>query len=108
MTEQTLSSEPIVSDLVRENASFAEIVVLFVDGLHERITTMEEALASSDFESLRVAAHQLKGSGAGYGYPILTEKAAKLEQVAKDQSIDECQNLVDDIRKLSSRIKVGP
>jgi len=108
MIEHTLSSEAIVSNLVREDASFAEIVVQFVEGLQERITTMEKAMASSDYDSLRMAAHQLKGSGAGYGYPILTEKSAKLEQAAKDQNNEECRTLVDEIRKLNSRIKVGP
>lgn len=108
MAEQTLSNDPIVSDLVREDASFAEIVIQFVDGLSDRVSAMEEAIGASDFESLRVSAHQLKGSGAGYGYPILTEKAALLEDAAKGSNSEACQPLVSEIRSLSSRVVVGP
>ncbi len=108
MTEQAISNDPIVSELVREDASFAEIVVQFVEGLGERVTVMETAITASDFEGLRVAAHQLKGSGAGYGYPILTEKAALLEVAAKESNGDDCQPLVSEIRQISERVIVGP
>ena len=53
---------PIGSDLLKEDPSFADIVVQFVEGLSNRLATMEEALNTSDFQALRVAAHQLKGS----------------------------------------------
>ncbi len=108
MAEQTISNDPIASELVREDASFAEIVVQFVEGLDGRVTNMEEAIGTQDFESLRVTAHQLKGSGAGYGYPILTEKAALLEDAAKGKDGYVCQSLVSEIRTLSARVVVGP
>ncbi len=101
-------NDPISSDLVKDDASFADIVVQFVDGLTNRLGTMEGALESADFEALRVAAHQLKGSGGGYGYPILTDRAAKLEEWAKSQTLDECRVCLDELRDICSRVIVGP
>jgi len=107
MSDQTPDPDgKIGSDLVKQDASFADIVVQFVEGLGERLTKMTDALDSTDFDALRMAAHQLKGSGGGYGYPILTERAAKLEQFAKDQSLDDCAAALGELKALCSRVVV--
>jgi len=100
--------EPIISELVQEDASFADIVVQFIEGLGDRIAIMEDALRAADFEALRGAAHQLKGSGGGYGYPILTKCAAELERNAKAHSLECCAEQLEDLRGLCSRVVVGP
>lgn len=108
MTDQDQDPEdPIESELVREDASFADIVVEFVDGLEARLNKMVTAVETRDFESLRVAAHQLKGSGGGYGYPQLTAQAADLEQRAKVEVIEECREALEGLKKLCDRVIVG-
>jgi HPt (histidine-containing phosphotransfer) domain-containing protein len=107
MTEETSAgSGPIGSQLVRDDPSFEDLVVQFVEGLQGRLDNMEKAIRASDFESLRVAAHQLKGSGGGYGYPILTKRAAELERSAKDQALDECFDVLTELREICSRVVV--
>ena len=98
--------EPIVSELVQEDASFADIVLQFVEGLSDRISTMEDALRAADFEALRGAAHQLKGSGGGYGYPVLTQCAAELERNAKSHSFEDCAQHLDGLKQVCSRVVV--
>ncbi|UCE58748.1 MAG: Hpt domain-containing protein [Phycisphaerales bacterium] len=101
------SQELIGSELVAEDESFADIVVQFVDGLSRRLDTMEDAIRASDFEALRTAAHQLKGSGGGYGYPILTERAAELEKGAKAKLLGDCAQQIEELRQLAARIVVS-
>lgn len=101
------SNEKIISELIIEDESFEDIVIQFVEGLSDRVKTMEDALRSSDFEALRVAAHQLKGSGGGYGYPILTEMATVLEEQAKNQSMDECQQEFEKLKEVCTRVVVS-
>ncbi len=98
----------IGSELVREDSSFADIVVQFVEGLQERLDTMEAAINAADFESLRVVAHQIKGSGWGYGYPILSQQAAELEKRAKERVLDDCVAIFDDLKKLCDRVVINP
>ena len=100
--------DPIRSELLREDESFADIVLEFVDGLSDRLTKMEEALNQSDFDALRVAAHQLKGSGGGYGYPILTDHAAQLESHAKAKAMQDCLDAFEELRRIVSRVVVEP
>lgn len=107
MTDEKQPPEgPIASDLVDEDASFSDIVMDFVNGLDKRLARMDQALNSSDFEDLRIAAHQLKGSGGGYGYPILTERAAELERHAKTSALDDCIKGLDELRQLCARVVV--
>ena len=100
--------DPIGSELVKEDPSFADIVGEFVEGLSARLTAMEEALRGSDFETLRTAAHQLKGSGGGYGYPLVTERATELEQHARAQAHDDCVQSFGELQRICSRIVVDP
>ena len=99
-------NDPIESKLVREDPSFADIVLDFVQGLERRIQRMEEAIQEHDLEALRQAAHQLKGSGGGYGYPALTERAATLERQAKAKALDDCRKTLDELRELCQRLVV--
>ena len=96
----------IGSDLVREDASFAELVTQFVAGLSERVTRMEDAIRAADFDALQVAAHQLKGSGGGYGYPILTVRAAQLERHARNQALDQCVEAIEELKTICERVVV--
>ena len=104
---QRTPDDPIGSELMRDDPSYADIVVQFVEGLSNRLATMEEALNTSDFQALRVAAHQLKGSGGGYGYPLLTERAAELEQHAKNSLSDKCGEELEELKQLCARVVVS-
>ncbi|MCO6436225.1 MAG: Hpt domain-containing protein [Phycisphaerae bacterium] len=95
---------PIESLLVREDPSFADLVDLFLSSLPERIMTMEQALRTEDFDALRIAAHQLKGCGAGYGYPALTQQAADLERQALDQQLADCASALGALKDVCGRV----
>ena len=106
--ENSGARDPVGSELVKEDAVYADIVAEFVEGLGDRLTAMNEALRASDFESLRIAAHRLRGSGGGYGYPVLSEGAAQLEQHARGAIAERCRQAVEELEKLCERIVVDP
>ncbi|MCP4592838.1 MAG: Hpt domain-containing protein [bacterium] len=98
--------DPIPSDLVRQDESFADLVQDFVEGLGQRVSEMQEAVSRSDFLALRSLAHQLKGSGGGYGYAQLTELASRLEQDAMAETLPPCQQALDELKVTVSRVVV--
>lgn len=101
-------TQPITSLLVQDDPSFADLVEDFVEGLQERVEAMRVAADKNDCESLGSLAHQLRGAGGGHGYPVLTEKAGILETSAKNASIDECRQQVDELVAICKRVVVGP
>lgn len=108
MTAENQSPNGLIgSDLVRNDPFFEDLVVEFVGGLSERLQAMEKAIYDGDFEALRVAAHQLKGTGGGYGYPVITERAAELERHAEQQVLGDCEVGLASLRELCERVVVS-
>ena len=99
---------PIYSELAQSDKDFVEIVELFVHGLVGRLESMQEALSNNDLDRLRRLAHQLKGSGAGHGYTVLTEKAADIEQQAIKGEIDHIRTGLTELQAVTARIEVLP
>ena len=58
---------------------FSSLVEWFVQELPKRAAAMLEKSNASDWEGLRLAAHQLKGAGGSYGFAPLTPAATRLE-----------------------------
>ena len=62
-----------------DDPEMAELVDLFVDELPQRVEALRAAFDAGDAPSLRRLAHQLRGAGAGYGFPAIGEAAGEVE-----------------------------
>ena len=68
--------------LVRVGSSLAGLVPGYLEGRRRDLATIAVALERSDYDNVRVLGHNMKGSGAGYGFSRITEIGASLEQSA--------------------------
>jgi CheY-like chemotaxis protein len=68
--------------LVRVLASLADLVPGFLDGRRRDVDAIAAALERSDYDNVRILGHNMKGSGAGYGFNRITEIGTSLEQAA--------------------------
>jgi PAS domain S-box-containing protein len=102
------SLPPIVSEFA-DDPDMAEIVEAFVEGLMDRFVCLAEAHAAGDLDLVSTNAHQLKGSGGGYGFPAVTSAAAKIEQLAKDPHPDhgQCLAAINELKMICQRITGG-
>jgi HPt (histidine-containing phosphotransfer) domain-containing protein len=55
----------------------------FLARQRSQLQALTSALTASDYPAVRSYAHNLKGTGRGYGYPELTDLARDLEDAAK-------------------------
>ncbi len=65
----TMSDDPLMKPIIDE----------FVEGLPEEISRLLELLDGRDLPKLRLAVHQLRGAGGGYGFNPITVSAARVE-----------------------------
>jgi HPt (histidine-containing phosphotransfer) domain-containing protein len=65
-----------------------ELIPGYLASREADIPVMHAALSNGDFERIRGLAHQLKGSGAAYGFAGLTEIGHRLEQCARQASAE--------------------
>lgn len=90
--------DPDMRDLVRD----------FAAGLPARAAELERLLSTGEAAEVQRLAHQLKGAGGGYGFPLITELAAALESSVK-QGADEAR-VKERLAQLADALRaaVGP
>ena len=60
-----------------------DLVPGYIENRYGDIKGIRAALASSDFDSIRVLGHSMKGSGGGYGFDAITDIGKAIEDAAK-------------------------
>jgi HPt (histidine-containing phosphotransfer) domain-containing protein len=102
----TADQSPIISEFA-DDADMIELIDLFVAELKQRVEQIQAAFESSDTDTLRTLTHQLKGSGGGYGFPMLTACAAAVEQQIMSGACDTVAlgRSVDELIELCKRVK---
>lgn len=81
-----LENTPIRSEFC-DDEDFRELIEMFIDGIQEKQQILNQASPSEQMGELQVLAHQLKGSGAGYGFEELSQIAAELELACKSENL---------------------
>ncbi len=74
--------EPTENLRVRVEQGMEELVPAYLEKRRNDIELYRRALAAEDFETVRMLGHRMKGTGAGYGFPVLTEIGSAIEQAA--------------------------
>ncbi|MGZ5818290.1 MAG: ATP-binding protein, partial [Burkholderiaceae bacterium] len=87
-----------------ESAEFKELVMQFVAGLPEHAEQMKKAAAIHDLETVRGIAHTLKGAAASFGYPDMTDSAARLERAIKMGQAELIENGLVELNEMISAI----
>jgi HPt (histidine-containing phosphotransfer) domain-containing protein len=58
-----------------------------------------------EFESIREAGHNLRGTGAAYGFPRITDLGEEIESAAKSSDIDRILAAVSELDGFLQRAK---
>ena len=99
------SSAPLRSEF-SDDPDFMELIEFFVEAMAERIDTFQILLQEQNLEQLRTFAHQLKGAGGGYGFPMLTEVAAEMEHACLRESRTSVTQIAPRLLDVMKRISV--
>jgi HPt (histidine-containing phosphotransfer) domain-containing protein len=75
--------EPIRS-IYEDDPEMVALVKTFASDAPKRAQSLDDFLTGGQVEELRRLAHQLKGAGGGYGFPQITDAAARLEEAIKE------------------------
>lgn len=101
------SDDKLVSELLCEDPDLHDIIEEFVDGLSDRIVHLKLAFDELDWSQLRTLAHRLKGAGGSYGYPEISQLAARMEQNFKTHRADDFDAQIHQLESLASAAHTG-
>ena len=74
---------------IAESPVFASLVAKFVKNLPLRLAALQSAEKLSDWAEIARLAHQMAGAAGSYGFPMLSEVAARIEVQAKGDTMTE-------------------
>ncbi|MFQ5676666.1 MAG: PAS domain S-box protein, partial [bacterium] len=66
----------------------------YIENLHERYDKMVRALEDDNFDEISIIGHSMKGSGASYGFPEVSDLGRKIEDTARRKNIALLKKLV--------------
>jgi HPt (histidine-containing phosphotransfer) domain-containing protein len=108
-----VSTGPVLAPLRSEFADdpeMSELVQLFVGELPARLDAMASAWEQGDVAALRRLTHQLKGAGAGYGFPAVGKAAGEVEKAVvafgggiPEAEVEKVRQKVDELLALCRR-----
>jgi len=98
---------PVFSTLLDEDQKFSDMVAKYIDQLPGIIFDIAKANQERDLESLRFKIHDLISTGGGYGYPMLTELANRINVELRQDNYESVSSLIESLREYSNRIISG-
>ncbi|MBF0455481.1 MAG: Hpt domain-containing protein [Magnetococcales bacterium] len=83
-----------------------DIVPGYLSNRQKDLVRIPQALADEDFNIIRTLGHRMKGSGAGYGFPPITEIGKQIEEAAKGSDSEQITQLVAELSGYLEKIDV--
>ncbi len=72
-----------VRNVVTVDAGLKEIIPWYLETRRTDLRTCSAAMAGGDYDKVRTVGHNLRGTGAGYGFPKLSEIGEAIESAAQ-------------------------
>lgn len=83
-----------------------ELIPGFLENRRRDTDRIDAALAAGDFDSIRMSAHSMKGSGGGYGFDAITDIGARMERAALGRDADEVRAANQALREFLQQVNV--
>ena len=106
------SDDTIFSSLLSERneedlEKYKELVEMFSQQLHERISEIESAFKSGDNNLLFQLIHKLKGLGGNMGYDVVTDITAEIESLIGSERNEKIVKLINELYLIEKKILAG-
>jgi CheY-like chemotaxis protein len=92
--------------IVHVDAELEDLIPGFLENRHKDVKSMLEALEQTDYDTIRVLGHSMKGSGGGYGFDAVTDIGKSLEEAAGERDSEEIRKLVGELLTYIERVEV--
>ena len=91
---------------MRANPKFAHLIPEFLQNRRQDVIAMLDALDRGDFETLDSLAHVRKGAGGNYGFQVITDIGAALEQAAGCRDTVASRKGVGELSRYLDRVEI--
>jgi signal transduction histidine kinase/HPt (histidine-containing phosphotransfer) domain-containing protein len=93
------------SGLVFVDPSLEDMIPRFLEKRRQDVPKMTEAVQVGDYETVRRLGHNLKGTGAGYGFNTLSELGTQIEEAAEAKDAATIRIKVEELTQYLSSVQ---
>src|SRR5574340_879266 len=93
--------------LVTVDAELKELIPRYLENRAGDVNAILDALGKSDFETIRILGHGMKGSGGGYGFDRITDIGRTVETAAKEGDAGEIRRQVEELRLYLEQVEIA-
>lgn len=103
-----LHPHDVLTSELADDPDMAPLIKTYVGKFTSKINLMNDYLANNRLHELARLAHQLKGTGGGYGFPSISDAACRVEQEAQSNSdVQQIQIAVSELTDLCQKAIAG-
>ncbi len=92
--------------LVHVPADLADLIPDYLEWRRRDLQALHAALANDDLETVQKIGHRIKGTGASYGFPPLTEWGRALEMAARAGQRDAVERSLAELTDYLERVEI--
>ena len=85
-----------------------EMLPAFLANRERDVDALRAAIATGDFPTIQRLGHNMKGAGAAYGFPEISEIGAALESAARGGDLSSAHFLTAQLADYLARVEVVP
>ena len=97
------SNEPIY---IAMEEGLEDFVPEYLANRRKELPLLETLLKAGEFDRIRRMAHDIKGTGNGFGFPRLTELASAMEVSAKELNAEAIEGCLASLRSYLERVRL--
>jgi len=105
-TKESLSGSGPEDILAHVPAGLEEFAPTYLAKRRGELAVMRQLVACGDWNQIRVLGHNMKGTGAGYGFPRISEIGAALEGAAKQSNGEAVEGQLQELEEFLRRVRL--
>jgi hypothetical protein len=102
------TEESLPADVVGIDPDIQDLVPRFLENQKSNVSLILELAASGDFDSARRIGHNMKGTGKGYGFDVISGLGYSIEQAAARAAADEVEKLANELSRYLASVQWQP
>lgn len=102
-----INSQSIISKLIYDEPDLMDLVKTYIQRLPEMVRRVNDLHAQKNWVELSKVIHDIKGSGEGFGFPMLSVLAANIEFKIHKNDVADIKVLIGDFNTMCQKIRDG-
>jgi PAS domain S-box-containing protein len=95
------------SKLQRSARRIAEIIPAYLASCRNNVTVMLEAVDQADYATVTTLAHNMRGSGGGFGFQAISDLGAGLEQASGDIDVERVRKRLGELSSYLDSVAIA-